>query len=194
MTMRALAAMAAALLPAWAAAQTVTGLRVEPAQITAGESVRITVSFDVESAINCGVRLQFGDGKSGGFRIQRQEDVPLSVPREYKAAGEYKVAVEPGRVGAVLGCNGKAQSVMLKVAAAGAASADQKSVKHARAPKDAKPDPHCPEGWALMRRSVKKSGAYTCRAAPSTRPVKLECPADLNYFENRKKGYIGCRS
>jgi hypothetical protein len=188
---RELTIVAALLLPAVASGQTLTGIKVEPAQIAAGESVRITVSFDVEVGINCGLRLRFGDGRTADYKISQQKDIPLTVARTYSAAGDYEIAAEPRTVAPALKCNGNVQSVTLKVAATGAGPAPAgKGDKRAGS---AKPDPHCPDGWALMRRSVKKSGAYTCRAEPGTRAVKLECPAELNYFENRKKGWIGCR-
>ena len=56
--------------------------------------------------------------------------------------------------------------------------------------------PQCPPGWALDAKSmVKKSGAFTCRAKAGTAAPegKLACPGELGYFENRKKGQLGCR-
>ena len=190
---RKLAVVAAALLPAVASAQTLTGIKVEPAQIVSGEPVRITVSFDVEIGINCGLRLRFGDGRTADYKITQQKDIPLMVPRTYSAAGDYEIVAEPRTVAPALKCNGKVQSVTLKVATPGTGTASVEKGDDQRA-RSAKPAPHCPDGWTLVRRSVKKSGAYSCRADPGTRPVKLECPVDLHYFENRKKGWIGCRN
>ena len=54
--------------------------------------------------------------------------------------------------------------------------------------------PQCPAGWTLNSKSVsKKTGAFTCQAAPGTKPVKVSCPGDLSYFENERKGLMGCR-
>ena len=54
----------------------------------------------------------------------------------------------------------------------------------------------CPQGWKLNKASVnKKTGAYTCTAKPGT-PLPASnaaCPGDLSYFENAKKGQLGCR-
>jgi hypothetical protein len=56
--------------------------------------------------------------------------------------------------------------------------------------------PACPEGWRLDPKSVnRKTGAYTCTAKAGTKPpaAKLECPGDTGYFENAKRGQLGCR-
>ena len=56
--------------------------------------------------------------------------------------------------------------------------------------------PKCPEGWKLAARSVnKKSGAFACSAKAGTAAPaqRLECPGSLTYFENTKKGQLGCR-
>lgn len=194
MRARVLAVVAAALMPLAAPAQTLSGVNVEPVQIAPGESARITVSFDVEGPLNCGLRLHFGDGKTADYKINQRKDVPLVVSRAYAAAGDYRILAEPRTVALALGCNGKSQAATLKVAATTADPAPAATGgKPGKSPKAAKPDPHCPDGWNLVRHSVKKSGAYTCRAAPGTRSEPLDCPAGLNYFENRKKGWIGCR-
>ena len=54
----------------------------------------------------------------------------------------------------------------------------------------------CPEGWTLAPKSQnKKTGAFTCNAKPGTAlpAVKTTCPGDLTYFENAKKGHLGCK-
>ena len=189
MIKRMLVLVAAAMLPAAAQAQTLTGVKVEPAQITAGETVKVTVNFDVEGgAINCGLRIHFGDGNTVDYKINQKKDVPLVVPRTYGTAGDYRIMAEPKTVMPILKCLGKNQAATLKVFAA-AAPAE----KGGRPARPARASPQCPEGWTLDRKSVKKSGAYTCRAASGTPAVKLACPADLGYFENVKKGLIGCR-
>ena len=178
-----------ALLPVAAPAQTLTGVKVEPAQITAGETVKVTVNFDVESAINCGLRIHFGDGNPVDYKINQKKDVPLVTPRTYSKPGDYQIIAEPKTVMPIMKCLGKNQVTTLKVVAA-AAPAEKKGGKPART---AKASPQCPDGWTLDKKSVKKSGAYTCRAPSGTPAVKLACPADLGYFENVKKGQIGCR-
>ena len=183
----------AAILPVIAPAQTLTGLSVEPAQIKAGETVKVTVSFDVEGSINCGLRIHFGEGNPVDYKINQQKDVPLVTARTYAGAGEYRLMAEPKTVGTTLRCGGKSQVTTVKVAAVAAAPAapTERVPRAARAPRAA--ESRCPAGWALDKKSVKKSGAFTCRAARGTPAVKLTCPGDLGYFENEKKGLMGCQ-
>jgi hypothetical protein len=41
----------------------------------------------------------------------------------------------------------------------------------------------------------KKTQAFTCTAKAGTKipEPKLACPGDLTYFDNSKKGQLGCR-
>ena len=186
MIQRILAFSVACLLPAAGFAQQLTGIKVEPAEIKAGESARITVSFDVPSGINCGLRLHFGEGAPGDYKINQQKDVPLVVNRVYPRPGEYRLMVEPKTVGALLRCGGKSQYAVVKVAGTAAVAAPKPAAAAA---------PLCPAGWTLDRKSPRKdTGAFTCTAAPGTQPVKIACPGDLSYFENVRKGLLGCTS
>jgi len=173
-------------VPAVAAAQTLTGVKVEPGEIRAGESAKITSEFDVSSgSINCGLRLHFGDGNKKDYKINQEKDVPLVVNHVYANPGVYEVKAEPKRNEAILGCMGKNQKASLKVAALPAA-----------APATTSQGPHCPEGWKLDSKSVnRKTGAFTCSAKVGTAmpEKKSECPKDLGYFETPKKGLLGCR-
>jgi len=193
MIKRMLVLAAATILPVIAPAQTLTGLGVEPAQIKAGESVKVTVSFDVEGTINCGMRIHFGDGNTVDYKINQEKDVPLVTARTYASAGEYRLMAEPKTVGTTLRCGGKSQATTVKVAAVAAAPVEKASraARPAKAPRAA--ESRCPAGWTLDKKSVKKSGAFTCRAARGTPAVKLTCPGDLGYFENEKKGLMGCQ-
>jgi len=179
---------AAALLPVAAQAQTLTGVTVEPAQISAGGTVKVTVNFDVDIAINCGLRIHFGDGNTVDYKINQKKDVPLVVPHTYAKPGDYRIMAEPKTVMPIMKCIGNNQATTLKVSAA--AAPVEKAGKPAKA---AKASPQCPNGWALDKKSVKKSGAFNCKAPSGTPAVKLACPGELGYFENVKKGVIGCR-
>lgn len=169
-------------VPAVAAAQTLTGVKVEPGEIRAGESAKITSEFDVSSgSINCGLRLHFGDGNKKDFKINQDKDVPLVVNHVYAKPGVYEIKAEPKRNEATFGCMGKNQKASLKVAALSANTAQ---------------DPRCPEGWKLDRKSVnQKTGVFTCSAKVGTAmpEKKTECPKELGYFETPKKGLLGCR-
>lgn len=190
-----LIAIAAALaLPAGALAQTLTEVKVEPAEIRAGESVKITVNFETERAISCGLRLHLGDGTTIDYKINQQKDLSLTVPHTYAKAGDYRIMAEPKTVGTLLKCNGKNQTTALKVAAP-AATAGPAMTPRAAAALKAAAAAQCPEGWTLDKKSIRnKTGAYTCRAAPGTKLAgRPSCPGDLTYFENVKKGVMGCR-
>ena len=45
-----------------ASAQTLSGIKLEPASVKVGEPVKITGTFDNADNPNCNVRLHFGDG------------------------------------------------------------------------------------------------------------------------------------
>ena len=171
-----------------AAAQTLSGIKLEPASVKVGEPVKITGTFDNADNPNCNVRVHFGDGQTQDFKINQLKDVPLVTSRSYAKAGEYKLMIEPKTALPTLKCVGKNQTASLVVTApvaAAAAAAPVKSVGLA-----------CPEGWKPDAKSVnKKTGAYTCTAKAGTAlpAAKPACPAPLGYFENQSKGQLGCR-
>lgn len=158
--------------------QTISGLKVEPAQPRAGEPVQITVLFDNADNPNCNVRLHFGDGINRDHKVNQAKDVPLVRSHTYVKAGQYTVKAEGKTALPMLKCLGANQTALVKVVAATAKG------------------PGCPAGWKLDAKSVnKKTGAYTCAgkagtAAPAAKP---DCPAPLSYFENTTRGQFGCR-
>jgi hypothetical protein len=193
-----------ALLPAAAHAQFVTSIKLEPPQIQAGQETKITVNFDKPEP-NCGLRLHFGDGVTRDFKINQKKDVPLVVTYKYDKAGDFRVMTEPKREGMIGGCGRKNVEAFIKVAAAPAAAAPAAAAPAKAAPAKAKakaapakaaaPAPECPGGWTLDKASVRKNGAYTCKAPAGTKlpQARGSCPGDLTYFENEKKGLLGCR-
>ena len=197
MRRRILAFAAALVLPAAVHAQFLSGIKVEPAEIKAGESAKITVGFDVQTSINCGLRVHFGDGATQDFKINQQKDIPLVTTHAYAKAGKLTVKAEPKTVGTTAKCVGKNQETLLSVVAppppAPAPGRPAASMGKAGAPAEG---PQCPDGWSIAKKSIsKKSGAYTCTAKPGTKvpEPKLACPGDLTYFENAKKGRLGCQ-
>lgn len=195
---------ASALLAISAQAQTLNGIKVEPANAKVGEAVKITASFDATESANCGLRLHFGDGQVEKVRINKASEMPYVISRTYAKAGSYKVEAEPTTAGTTLKCSGKRQSAMLTVVApapvaAPAAAPAAPAAAAASAPKAAaaaKPTTPCPEGWTLAKPGVsKKTQAFTCTAKAGTKipEPKLACPGDLTYFDNSKKGQLGCR-
>lgn len=168
--------------------QTLTGVKVAPQPAAPGAPVTITADFDVSGgALNCNVRIDFGDGTpKRDFKINQTKDVPLVVSHTYAKAGTYRVMVEPKTNLPMLKCTGDNQYAQVTVAA------PAKAAPAAAAPAG----PKCPDGWKLDAKSVnRKTGAFTCTAkagsaAPAARP---ECPGELGYYENLKRGQLGCR-
>ncbi len=176
-----------ALAVAGAQAQKIESLKVEPAKAEAGQKVKATTAFEVTgNNINCRVRLHWGDGQELDFDVNQEKDVPLVLEHSYAKAGKYTVMVE-GKGGKK--CLGKDQTAAVEITPKAAASVPAASAASAAAAL-------CPQGWKLVKGSAKKNGAFTCSAkagtaAPEPKPV---CAGDLTYFENTKKGQLGCRN
>ena len=184
-SLRLLLVIAAVAFGGAAQAQLLSGM-VAPAQGKAGEPVKVTLNFDVPSGMNCAMHVHWGDGANDTFKINQVKDVPLQTSHTYAAGGSYKIVAEPKRVGSVLKCGGRNQEAMVQVASVAAPAKSNVSAKASV----------CPAAWTLAKPGVnKKTQAFTCTAAPgSTLPqAKINCPGDLTYFENAKKGQLGCR-
>lgn len=188
-------------------AQSLSGLTVEPASGKAGGSVKATVNFDVHSGTNCGMRLHWGDGSVDNFKVNQRKDVPWITSHSYAKAGSYEIMAEPKTQGLVPRCGGDNRRATVTVTAAAApiaaaASAAAKTpARPASVPKavvtaSASAASPCPAGWRLGASGIDaKTKAFTCLAAPNSKlPVKrLSCPGELDYFENAKRGELGCR-
>ena len=187
---RLLAIAAVSALCTAAAAQTLSGIKVEPATVKVGEPVKITGSFDNADNPNCNVRVHFGDGQTQDFKINQLKDVPMVTSRSYTKPGEYRVTIEPKTALPTLKCVGENRTATLVVLAPAPVAASAPVANAPAAPAK------CPAGWKLEAKSVnKKSGAFTCGAklgAPLP-AAKLDCAAPLGYFENKFKGQLGCR-
>ena len=171
-------------------AQTLKGIKLDVAQAQVGQNVTATVALESPLAPNCGLRVRWGDGAVTERKINDAKEMPFVTSHAYAKPGDYSVVADPGKVGGSLGCVGKKASAMLKVVAPPPAPAAAAS-----APKLAA-GPSCPEGWKLNAKSVvRKTGAYTCTAKAGTAvpDKKPACPGELTYFENGKKGLLGCR-
>lgn len=175
------------LLCSAAFAQTLVGVKVDKAQVTAGQPVQASVAFDVANSVNCGIRFDWGDGTGEDIKVEDAQKIPLAMNHTYTKAGDYTIAVTPKKVTSRLGCLGKAQKAMVKVSApAAVAAAPVPTVTNA-----------CPAGWTLNTKSVnKKTMAFSCNAKPGTAvpEKKLSCDGSTGYFENVKKGVIGCQA
>jgi hypothetical protein len=188
----------------------IQGVKVEPAEIKAGQTAKITISGTEGDTVNCGVKLHFGDGTSQDFKLVNKGMLPLVVEHKYDKAGELKVMAEPKKVTSHLKCGGQNQNAMLKVIApspvvaavtAAAPAAKAPAVAAATVPAPVKPAPKatgpaCPDGWNLDAKTVnKKSGSFSCTAKVGAKlpEAKLSCAKGLGYYENADKGLIGCR-
>ena len=59
-------------------AQKITALQVEPAKASVGQAIKATTAFEITNgAINCVVRLHWGDGQTQDFNVNQERDVPL---------------------------------------------------------------------------------------------------------------------
>jgi hypothetical protein len=166
-------------------AQTLTSLKLDPPEIKAGEKTTLTASFELkDNAVNCNVRVSFGDGSpEENFKLNQAKDVPLITTHTFAKAGSYTISVLPRTKLPMLKCLGGDKTVALTVAPVVMAAAPAAAGAAA---------PACPEGWTLNK---KKTGAFTCTAKANTAAPagKLSCPGTLGYFENTKKGQLGCR-
>ena len=189
---------ASALLAMSAQAQTLSGLKVEPAAPKVGEAVKITLDFTNADTPNCGMTIKTGDGRVEEAKINQAKDVPYVLTHTYAKAGNFTVIAEPKRSGSALKCAGKNIDKVVAVTAAAvvAAPAPVAAAPVAAAPAAAKPAALCPEGWKIAKPGQNaKTKAFTCTAKAGTKipEPKVACPGDLTYFDNSKKGQLGCR-
>ena len=177
-------------------AQTLKDIKLDVAQAQVGQSVTATVGLESAHAPNCGLRVRWGDGAVTERRINDPKEMPFVASHAYAKPGDYAVVADPGKVGGSLGCVGKKASAMLKVVAPPLPPAPAPAAAAAASAPKLAAGPACPEGWKLNAKSVvRKTGAYTCTAKAGTAvpDKKPACPGELTYFENSKKGLLGCR-
>ena len=169
-------------------AQTLTGFKLDAPQVVVGQPVKATIDFEVTNNVFCGVRIDWGDGIGDELKINKPAKIPYLISHAYSKPGDYLVTVKPEKVTSHLRCLGKDLSTRLLVVAAAAPAALL-----------AKPmtvTNSCPTGWNLDTKSVnKKSQEFICSAKVGTAlpDKKLVCAGDTGYFENAKKGVLGCR-
>ena len=193
------AACAVALFSGSLSAQTLTGVKVDKAQVLINQPVKITMSFSLQNDVtNCGMKVNFGDGNNDYVKINQAEDVPFSLNHTYAKPGTYTVTADPTKVDSLLRCNGKNKTTTVVVSASApvavaAAAPGTKLPPPTAAPAMVNP---CPEGWLLDKAGVSRTtGAFICRAKPGTAvPAQaIACPDKLGYFANSSKGRLGCQ-
>ena len=155
--------------------------------------------MDAANQANCGLHLRWGDGAVTDIRVEDKNAIPYKATHAYAKPGSYSVVAEPGKVKSSLGCVGKKVTALIKVAAPPPPAPAAPVAPAAAAPASmakAVTGPSCPDGWKLDAKSVvKKTGAYRCtsKAGTATPEKRPACPGDLGYFENSKKGILGCK-
>ena len=174
-----------------ASAQLISGIQAQPAAARAGEAVTVTVQLDVLSGTNCGVRMHWGDGSTTDHKINQTKDVPLVVQHSWPRAGSYTVKAEGKTLGLMPRCGGANREALVAISAP-AAPLKAAAAAVRNDPAGAGP---CPAGWKLGKAGVSKNGAFTCTARagtalPAERP---SCKGELTYFENARRGQLGCR-
>ncbi len=177
-------------------AQTLTGFKLDTSQATVGQPIKATIDFEVTANVFCGVRIDWGDGIGDELKIDKPTKIPYAISHTYSKAGDYLVTVKPEKVTSHLRCLGKNQQTNLKVVAAAVVPAAPLAAAPVAPVAKASHANACPTGWALNAKSVnKKTQAFTCTAKAGTAAPekKLACAGDTGYFENAKKGVLGCR-
>ncbi len=170
-----------------AQAQLLGAITVNPSTAKAGEPVTVTANIDVVNANYCGFVVGFGDGTSLDGVSDASTPSPLVVKHTYAKAGQYSITLGGRNVQSHPNCAGPERAVAVTVTAGEKAAAKPAASAAAAV---------CPAKWKLVPKSFKaKTGAYACSAKPGsalpeTKPV---CPGDLTYYENGKKGQLGCR-
>ena len=137
---------------------------MEPAEIKPGESSTLTATFELkDNAVNCNVRVNFGDGSPEvNYKLNQAKDVPLVAAHTYAAAGTYTVKVEPRTKLPMLKCTGADLSTTVKVVAPVAAAAPAAAAATA---------PACPKAGNSTRRASRRRPAPT-PAPPSPAPPR----------------------
>ena len=80
-------------------AQTLTDVKLDPAQGLAGQNVTAAISLDVENNANCGLKVHWGDGATQEIKVTDKASIPYKASHTYAKGGDYQVMIEPKRVG-----------------------------------------------------------------------------------------------
>lgn len=175
-------------------AQLIGSVSANPTTVKAGEPVTVTANVDVVSGNFCGFAVFYGDGKNVESFSDYSKLTPFVTTHVYDKPGTYTISMGGRHVESHPNCGGgdKFATVTVTPGAAPVAVAPAAPVAAAK-PTAATV---CKAPWKLTAKSFNaKTGAYTCNAKPGTAlPLaQPECPGDLTYFENAKKGQFGCR-
>lgn len=173
-----------------AQAQMIGSVSASPSTVKVGEPVTVTANVDLIGSGNyCGFAVFYGDGKNKEGYSDVGKPTPFVTTHVYDAPGTYTISMGGRHVESHPNCGGpdKFTTVTVTPAAEAAPMAPAK-------PMPATAATVCKAPWKLSGK-LGKNGAYTCSAKAGTAlpQPKPECPGDLTYFENGKKGQFGCK-
>lgn len=177
--------LAAGVFAISAHAQVLGKISASPNTAKVGEAVTVTANIDVVVGNYCGFVVGFGDGSVQDGVSDKSNPSPLALQHTYAKAGAYHITLGGRNVQNHPNCGGEEKAVDVTITDSSA-----KPVTGAAATSI------CPAGWKLVGKSKNaKTGAFACSAKPGTflpeqKPV---CSGDLTYYENSKKGQLGCR-
>jgi hypothetical protein len=170
-----------------AQAQVLGAITASPQPAKTGEPVTITANIDVLNANYCGFVVSFGDGSADVDGVSdTQKSGPFTFQHTYAKSGGYTITLGGRNVQNHPNCGGGEKAFLLKVEGAAKATAMAKPAAATV----------CPDKWKLVPKSFNaKTGAFSCSAKPGSAlpDAKPACAGDLTYFENGKKGQLGCR-
>jgi hypothetical protein len=173
----ALRLLALGTLAAHAQAQIIGGITATPQVVKVGEAVTVTATVDVGTSNYCGFIVFYGDGASAESFSDFSKPSPFVTTHTYTKAGEYTLSMGGRHVQSRPNCGGPDKFATVKVEGASV------------------PSP-APAAKPTVSKSFNaKTGAFACSAKPGTPApeVKTVCAGELTYYENLKKGQLGCR-
>ena len=179
-----------------AMAGAISGVKVEPANATVGQQVKVTVDGADEGI--CGLRVEYGNGDFDLTKMTEGKDkFPRSFMKSYSKAGTYTIVAKGGRDGSAFGCPGETKTSVTIAEAPKPVAAAAPAAAPAGKPAAA-PAPTCPEGYKLNAKSVdKKSGAYSCSGGKDAKMLDkpLACPEKTEFFSSTgsKGTTLGCK-
>lgn len=186
--------LAVALLGAGSAhAGKIVGVKVDPPNIVAGGQAKITVEGEDEGI--CGLRVEYGNGDVDVTRMAKDKDnFPRSFMHTFAGAGTFTITAKGGREGSTLGCLGEARAT-ITVAAPPPPPPPPRPNRPpvSNAPP---PEPSCPTGFVLNKKSITKAGAYSCNATKGAQlPTSgMACPSGTAYYTNTAGTLLGCKA
>lgn len=144
----------------------ISSLTVSPATAVIGEPAILKIDGNKNGTMDCAISVEYGDGTQEFIEVH--QGLPKEVQHVYAKPGTYTAKAIGVDHNNVNNCKGQASTTF--------------KVSGVRAPA-------CPSGWEITPGSVKKNGAFSCRALPPAEPMK--CSVGLKPYASN--GVIGCK-